>query len=437
MRGILDVGEPLTTVSSQMMCMVGNLLGAGGQGEVYEGTLSARPVAIKWYFPESVTQKQWDSLAALVQQGAPAAGFLWPMDLLISESIQGFGYVMPLREPRFSGMNDLLTRRVQPSLKTISTVSVHLADKFLQLHAKGLCYRDISQNNVFFDPANGDILICDNDNVAVDGEVSGVLGTARFMAPEVALGKTLPTTQTDLYSLAVLLFYILFTHHPLDGARSEQIHCLDARAMLKLYAREPVFLFDPTDHSNEPIPGEHDNVILFWEIYPEFIRGLFTRAFTDGIRDTAKRVRETEWREAMAQLRDSVLYCSACAAESFYDSHRMGTKQGPGTCWNCGRPLVLPPRLRIGRNVIMLNYDSQLYAHHLNSEKEIDFSVPVAEVTRHPSKPDVWGLKNMSDEKWSVTHRDGDLRHVPPGRTVALVLGTKIHFGRADGEIRV
>lgn len=85
----------------------------------------------------------------------------------------------------------------------------------------------------------------------------------------------------------------------------------------------------------------------------------------------------------------------------------------------------------------MLNYDSQLYAHHLNSEKEIDFSVPVAEVTRHPSKPDVWGLKNMSDEKWSVTHRDGDLRDVPPGRTVALVLGTKIHFGRADGEIRV
>ena len=98
-------------------------------------------------------------------------------------------------------------------------MGVHLADKFLQLHAKGLCYRDISQNNVFFDPANGDILICDNDNVAVDGNVTGVLGTARFMAPEVALGKTLPTTQTDLYSLAVLLFYILFNHHPFDGAK--------------------------------------------------------------------------------------------------------------------------------------------------------------------------------------------------------------------------
>ena len=83
---ILNAGEPLTTVSSQMTCTVGNLLGAGGQGEVYDGTFSARPVAIKWYFPESATQEQWDSLAALVQQGAPAAGFLWPMDLLMSES---------------------------------------------------------------------------------------------------------------------------------------------------------------------------------------------------------------------------------------------------------------------------------------------------------------------------------------------------------------
>jgi DNA-binding helix-hairpin-helix protein with protein kinase domain len=437
MTGILEAGESLTAVSSQMACTVGQLLGSGGQGEVYEGTLSGQPVAVKWYLDESATTEQWESLTTLVDQGSPAAGFLWPMDLLLSDGKPGFGYVMPLREPRFSGMNDLLMRRVQPSPKTIATVGVHLAHKFLQLHAKGLCYRDISQNNVFFDPANGDILICDNDNVAVDGKAMGIIGTARFMAPEVALGKILPTTQTDLYSLAVLLFYVLFNHHPLDGAKSEQIHCLDLPAMLRLYAREPVFIFDPADHSNEPVPGEHDNVILFWGLYPEFIRALFTRAFTDGIRETTKRVRETEWREAMARLRDSVLYCSSCAEQSFYDSHRMGAKQGPGTCWNCGRTLVLPPRLRIGRNVIMLNYDSQLYAHHLNPDAAIDFSAPVAEVTRHPANPNVWGLKNMSDEKWSVTGSDGNLKDIPPGRPVALALDTKIHFGRADGEIRV
>jgi DNA-binding helix-hairpin-helix protein with protein kinase domain len=437
MKGILDEGTSLTTASSQLPCTVGQLLGAGGQGEVYEGALADRPVAVKWYYPETATRAQWEALAILVERGAPAAGFLWPMDLLTADATPGFGYVMPLREPRFSGTNDLLTRRVQPAMKTMATVGVHLADKFLQLHAQGLCYRDISQNNVFFDAANGDILICDNDNVAVDGQVTGIIGTASFMAPEVALGETLPTTQTDLYSLAVLLFYILFTHHPLDGRNAEQIHCLNAAAIRHLYAEAPVFIFDPADHSNEPVPGVHRNVIIFWPIYPEFVREIFTRAFTDGLRETHKRIRETEWRAAMARLRDSVLYCASCGAENFYDPQRMGTGHGPGTCWNCGRDLVLPPRLRIGRQVVMLNHDSQLYPHHLSVDAEIDFSVPVAEVARHPTKPNVWGLKNTSQEKWSVARRDGDLRDVPPGRAVPLALGTKIHFGRAEGEIKV
>jgi serine/threonine protein kinase len=50
-------------------------------------------------------------------------------------------------------------------------------------------------------------LIADNDNVSVDGAgVLGVLGTPRFMAPEIVRGETVPSTQTDLFSLSVLIF---------------------------------------------------------------------------------------------------------------------------------------------------------------------------------------------------------------------------------------
>jgi len=144
------------------------------------------------------------------------------------------------------------------------------------LHSKGLCYRDISFGNLFLDPANGEILICDNDNVAIDGNPgTGILGTPRFMAPEVVRGGSLPSIQTDLFSLAVLLFYLFLVHHPLEGKKELAIHSFDLPAMTRLYGTDPVFIFDPRDHSNRPVPGCHDNALVNWPLYPSFC-GIFS-----------------------------------------------------------------------------------------------------------------------------------------------------------------
>jgi hypothetical protein len=66
-----------------------------------------------------------------------------------------------------------------------------------------------------------------------------------------------------------------------------------------------------------------------------------------------------------------------------------------------------------------------------------DFSAPVATVSVHPTKPNVWGLKNVSKDKWVITATDGSVKDVEPGRSVSLTVGTKIQFGRAEGEIRL
>ena len=136
------------------------------------------------------------------------------------------------------------------------------------------------------------------------------------MAPEVVRGDSLPSTQTDLFSLAVLLFYLFLVHHPLEGKKEMAIHSFDLPAMTRLYGTDPVFIFDPLDHSNRPVPGCQDNALVNWPLYPQFLRDLFTRAFTSGITDAAHgRVREGEWRAAMIRLRDSVVYCQHCGVE--------------------------------------------------------------------------------------------------------------------------
>jgi len=438
MSGILAPGEEVRTASSGVPCKVESLLGAGGQGEVYRTSVQGSPMALKWYYPHTATESQRSTLRALIDSGSPDARFLWPAELVTAPSKAGFGYLMALRELRYKGISDLLVRRVTPSFRSLATAGVHLADGFLQLHARGLCYRDISHGNVFFDPDTGEVLICDNDNVAPNRTKGGILGTPRFMAPEVVRGKARPSTQTDLFSLAVLLFLMLMNHHPLEGEKESSIHCFDLPAMTRLYGSEPVFIFDPVDKSNQPVAGFHDNALAFWPLYPAFLRDLFTQSFTTGIKDPDHgRVRESTWRAAMSRLRDAILYCG-CGAENFYDADALKAAGGAsGSCWQCGRTLQLPPRIRIGRSIVMLNHDAKLYGHHLDDAGPFDFTKPIAEVTRHPSDPSRWGLKNLTSDHWTATAADGTVRDVEPGKNVLLAVGTKVHFGKAEGGIRL
>jgi eukaryotic-like serine/threonine-protein kinase len=436
---ILKVKQVVTTETSQMACTVEQFLGAGGQGEVYKATLNGQPIALKWYFEAMATPDQRAALETIVKRGAPNERFLWPMELASAPGIPGFGYLMLLRESCYKSIVDLMKRRVEPDFRALITAGLELSHSFLLLHAKGLCYRDISFGNVFFDPVSGDILICDNDNVAVDGQgKAGVLGTPRFMAPEIVRGEAKPSTQTDLFSLAVLLFYMLMVSHPLEGKKEASIRCFDLPAMNKIYGFEPVFVFDPKDVSNRPVKGIHDNAIAYWQIYPRFLRDLFTKAFTEGLNDVKSRVRESEWRSALAQLRDWIVYCPACRAENFYDPEALKANNGkPAHCWSCQKEISLPYRIRLGNSIVMLNFDSRLYPHHIDSQRLYDFTKPVAEVVRHPTDNRIWGLKNLSQEKWVLTGSDGVIKDVEPGKSATLGQGVKINFGKIEGEVRI
>lgn len=436
---ILKSKQIVTTTSSNLPCTVEQFLGSGGQGEVYQVDLMGKSYALKWYFKQNATPIQMMALETLIKRGAPTNCFLWPIELAKGRNIPGFGYLMLLRDARYKGIVDLMKRKVEPRIRTLITAGIEVSNSFLQLHAKGLCYRDISFGNIFFDPDTGDVLICDNDNVAVDGEgIASVLGTPRFMAPEIVRGEAKPNTQTDLFSMSVLLFYMLMVSHPLEGKKEASIRCFDLPAMNKIYGTEPLFIFDPKDKSNEPLKGIHDNAVEFWKIYPQFLKDLFTKAFTDGIWDIKSRVRENEWRSALTTLRDRIIYCPSCGAENFYDPEVLMITNGKtNLCWSCKKDISLPYHIQIGENITMLNYDTKLFPHHIDPQKKFDFSMPSAQVVPHPADPRIWGLKNLSSEKWVISSVDGINRDVEPAKSVTLSAGLKIYFGKVEGQIGI
>lgn len=445
MNQLLKHEDEIVAVASQVRYRIDDFIGGGGQGEVYaaealeEDDPGQQPrVAIKWFFPHYLRQDP--DLARRLQRaidaGSPSDRFLWPLEMVESDERSGFGYVMPLRDERFVGITDLVMRRVEPSLRTLVTAGFELAHNYLQLHSSGLCYRDISFGNLFFDPENGEVRICDNDNVSVDGKAGAIGGTARFMAPEIVRGEAAPSIQSDLFSLSVLLFYMLVNHHPLEGAREAAIRCFDLPAMTRLYGSDPLFIFDPDDDSNRPLPGYHDNALALWPIYPQAIQNLFTRAFGIALQDPQQRVRESEWRSALVKLRDGIFYCGECRAENFYDLDQIRESGQPGECWSCASAHRLPPRMRLDREIILLNFDSVLFPHHLDQSRQFEFDKPVAAVVQHPRSPEIWGLQNHSSQTWVSTDSAGVVHEIAPGQTQTLSSGLRIHFGQREGEIR-
>ena len=424
---MLRAGDILKTETSRLDCIVAHPYGEGGQGAVYQVMVDGQPLALKWYFDRwlSLDVGLRARLEHQIERGSPSDRYLWPIEL-VGDGRGGFGYLMAIRPAQFHDLKALLKGTLKPSFYSLCTAAFELAHNFHELHSLGLSYQDISDGNVFMEQIGGAIRICDCDNVSVNNVPSAIGGTAGFMAPEVMVRGVIPSRDTDHYSLAVLLFQMLILHHPLMGARELQYHVLDSEAQLDLYCRNPIFIFDPNDDSNRPVPGRHDRALAWWRIYPNFIHDLFTQAFTEGLHNPAARVYDSKWRSTLLRLRDSIQLCEYCSSENF---------SGCGTCWDCGRPLDPPLRLKMGDIEVVMNTTTQLYDHHLDPKRKYVFERVVAKAARHPKEPGIWGLRNQSDSVWNVTGPNGETATVEPGRVVQIKPGVSVAFGNRRAEI--
>ena len=440
----LKPGQQLRGLASGMTCTVQGLLGEGGQGEVYQVDLNGQGYAVKWY-NDVVLQVDTGlkaRLQVLIDRGPPSPRFIWPFELVTLPDGSRLGYLMRLRAKGYENIHALLTNAIKPTFRARATMGYLLTDALFAVHAKGLAYQDLNGGNVFVDEKTGDIEICDNDNVDIDGAPSVMGGVWEFQSPEVVLRQAGPTRASDLHSLAVMLFRILHIGHPLVGARSLSFNNLTSEATVRrLYGTEARFVFDPADDSNRPVAETGLYVDTYWSMYPQSLKDLFIRAFTEGLYDPNSRVMETEWRRAMSQLRDAVQTCPSCGVRNFYDGRRMANKQPRFTCWSCAEPIQSgPPRLGIRRtgarpgemplHVVILEDGATLLPHHTDGG-EHEFNRPQAHVRGNPL-----ALDNVSTHTWTATDSSGS-RPVAPGESIELVSGLRIVFGRHEGEVKL
>ena len=421
-------GQRIKTVSGGELEVI-QKLGEGGQGVVYKVNYNGKPLALKWYFGNKLNNadKFYRNIQNNIKQGTPTGAFLWPLE--ITEYFEGsFGYLMELRPPEYKDFSLFLLAKVHfANIEALINTALCITNGFRELHNRGYSYQDLNDGNFFVNPKTGDVLICDNDNVAPYGENLGIAGKCRYMAPEVVMGQKRPDSHTDRFSLAVVLYMLLFLNHPLEGKRT-MCPCLTEELERKFYGSDPVFVWDPANDANRPVRGVHTNEIKLWPLYPAFVRKTFEKAFSHEVmvgNDTTHRVIEKEWQEVFTTLRDLTIKCS-CGSETFIDPSQQSCR-----CINCGKSIERPPILKVKKYHAALAPGKKLYACHVQYDSD-DFKEAMGEVISSRNNPSLLGLRNDSNNTWEAILPNGSSKGYPNGQVIKLGKGIKINFGNGN-----
>jgi hypothetical protein len=240
---ITRLGREVRKAREMGSYVLGDLIGAGGMGEVWQAThrFLVRPAAIKLIRPAvlgAVTKPQRDVLVERFRREARAAANLRsPHTIQLYDfgvaSDGTFYYVMEL----LNGMDlqtMVSTHGPLPASRTIYLLQ-QACESLAEAHERGLVHRDIKPANIqvcrmgqYFDY----VKVLDFGLVKTQGPAgevdpgltapNTVTGTSAYLSPESALGE--PVDQrTDIYALGCVAYWMLTGRYVFTGDSPIQI----------------------------------------------------------------------------------------------------------------------------------------------------------------------------------------------------------------------
>ena len=416
-----------------------DLLGEGAQGEVYLVSYKGEQYAFK-YFKKNPSQEFKDNLTNNVQKGSPGQCFLWPKKNI--EFTDGScGYFMDVRPKSYVSFISYLTGKSKfKNYKTLLHWCIELVKSFKSLHERGYSYQDLNDGSFFLEEETGNLLICDNDNVAADKKNLGILGKMRYMAPEIVRGdknkntgeRQLPDIHSDRFSLAIILFLALCKGNPFEGELLKNYMIVDEKAEYEMYGAKPVYIFNKNNKTNRPIRGYHTTVLAKYPYLPTYIKNAFHRTFVDGLKDRENgRTTELEWIRLLTKYRDELITCS-CGHEFSYG---FSERKHNDKCPFCKKRRRIFTYLHVGKNMILLEPEKCLYEPHIDKYSS-DYNKVIGVVVPSKTDPSLWGIKLSLEDDVQVKDIYGNERTIKSDGIIPIINGLKIKFNNTIcGEI--
>lgn len=207
--------------------VLNSLIAVGGMGEVWraEDTELTRPVAVKLLKDGASDNEVF--LKRFRNEAKNAAGLSHPniAQVLDYGDYDGTAYlVMELVEGE--PLSSILERERTISEARVVTVLTFTCRGLQAAHDAGVMHRDVKPGNLLIEP--GDVVkitdfgvsrATDQTTLTATGMV---MGTAQYLAPELALGKP-ATPASDLYALGIIAYEALVGKRPFAAASAVDI----------------------------------------------------------------------------------------------------------------------------------------------------------------------------------------------------------------------
>lgn len=294
---------------------IGELLGSGGEGSVFS-LLNKPNLAVKRYHGD-VLEKHRARLEAKVEaqiamySAVKHLPLAWPRLSIYDSKGQWVGYAMS----RASGSpmrylaHPALQKKHFPAVgrRQIANWLIRLLSVIFELHQQNVILGDINLNNILLEPNSSEglwLIDCDSMQVTTkDGtHYPCLVGTAEFTAPEHQnqnFEKTLRTSQSDLYSLAILMFQcFMLGRHPfdqIDGA-------LPAENMRRGHFPYGKNGIRPGSSGGIPVGPWY----LMWSWLSYGLKDCFCRTFREGSHDPAQRPDIHQWLNWLEKYRFAI-----------------------------------------------------------------------------------------------------------------------------------
>lgn len=301
-------GETIITVDGQKY-KLGKLAGYGAQGVVYEDASEKK--MIKLYYPSGSDIIEEDIIERLrfIRDVKMPRNFVKIIDIVDRPYT---GYVMdkvedhkPLNSYLIQDKNMSFSEWYNQGLGLRERIFIGyiIAKAFGELERSNLSYCDISGNNILVRTSKGaSIKMIDVDNIYVAGKgTAAVLGTPRYIAPEVISRQKNPDVLSDNYSLAVLLFELLRVGHPyisddiLDGTPEDEEAALAGK-----------YDYVNDENSTNMLPADI--------VFTDKLKLLFERCFVNGKKNRIERPSAKEFEFALLEASNKVIKCPSCGA---------------------------------------------------------------------------------------------------------------------------
>ncbi len=428
---------------------VTGVVGSGVRDTVYRVSYNGTEWVLKWFDIEKLQNPDeiYRNLRKNISDGAPFNKFVWPK-YVTKKAVDGsFGFLMEKKPDSFDYLPDILksyklvneteTGRVTKktlrfsSLFSMATAALNVVNAFRKLHRAEKCYQYLDDGGFFINADTGAILAASCDNIAPIGSSFGIIRRTGYTAPEIIRGEDTPGIMSDRYMLSIALFKLLFRGDPLEGKKVVMDVCLSNEDMLKHYGENAVFVYDPDDDSNRPVRGIHDNVMKFWNIYPEYVKDAFIRTFTEGLKNPEKRLSENDWQAILVRMRTEIIQCSMCGKTNFAHLFEKSNSR-TYKCLNCLEEI---PTIEFSNRKwrMPLYKGAKIYECDIHTDSN-DFLTVAGEVVENKFRPGLYGIKNCSERKWSAKMPDGVFHDVEPGKGFPIWQSLEIDFGEVKAK---